>query len=65
MDWNELFALRARNRGGAELATILAGPPPGVLGMTGGFPNIATFQTEVRGEIAALQPIHDERIREG
>jgi hypothetical protein len=24
MDWNELFALRARNRGGAELATILA-----------------------------------------
>ena len=53
MDWNELFALRARNRGGAELATILAGPPPGVLGMTGGFPNIATFQTEVLGEIAA------------
>jgi 2-aminoadipate transaminase len=53
MDWNELFALRARNRGGAELATILAGPPPGVLGMTGGFPNIATFQTDVLGEIAA------------
>jgi 2-aminoadipate transaminase len=53
MEWNELFALRARNRGGAELATILAGPPPGVLGMTGGFPNIATFQTDVLGEIAA------------
>ena len=46
MDWNELFARRARNRGGAELATILAGPPPGVLAMTGGFPNVATFQTE-------------------
>ena len=53
MDWNELFARRARNRGGAELATILAGPPPGVLAMTGGFPNVATFQTDLLREIAA------------
>ena len=48
-----MFARRARNRGSAELATILAGPPPGVLAMTGGFPNVATFQTDVLEEIAA------------
>jgi 2-aminoadipate transaminase len=53
MDWTSRFAERARNRGGAELAAILSGPGPGVLAMTGGFPNIATFQTEVLGEIAA------------
>jgi 2-aminoadipate transaminase len=53
MDWTERFARRARNRGGDELAAILSGPPPGVLAMTGGFPNVATFQTEVLGEIAA------------
>jgi 2-aminoadipate transaminase len=53
MDWTERFARRARNRGGAELAAILSGPGPGVLAMTGGFPNVATFQTEVLGEIAA------------
>ena len=29
------------------MATILAGPPPGTLGMTGGFPNPATFATEL------------------
>jgi Fe-S oxidoreductase len=53
MDWTSRFAERARNRGGAELAAILSGPGPGVLAMTGGFPNIATFQTEALGEIAA------------
>src|SRR4051812_14496358 len=53
MDWTSRFAERARNRGGAELAAILSGPGPGVLAMTGGFPNVATFQTEVLGEIAA------------
>jgi 2-aminoadipate transaminase len=53
MDWTELFAQRARNLGRDELAAILSGPPPGVLAMTGGFPNVATFQTEVLGEIAA------------
>lgn len=52
MDWNERFARRARERGSAELATILAGPPPGVLAMTGGFPNVATFQTSVLAELA-------------
>src|SRR3954465_11784939 len=53
MDWTSRFAERARNRGGAELAAILSGPGPGVLAMTGGFPNVATFQTEGRGEAAA------------
>src|SRR5215208_2498580 len=53
MDWGERLARRARNRGDAELATILAGPPPGVLGMTGGFPNPATFATDLLEEIAA------------
>jgi len=53
MEWHEMLARRARNRGDAELATILAGPPPGVLGMTGGFPNPATFATDLLEEIAA------------
>ena len=45
------FARRTRLRGGDELTTILAGSPPGVLSMTGGFPNPSTFP-EV-GELAA------------
>src|SRR3954452_12847384 len=53
MDWTSRFAERARNRGGAELAALLSGPGPGVLAMAGGFPNIATFQTEALGEIPA------------
>jgi 2-aminoadipate transaminase len=53
MDWDDRLARRARNRGDAELATILAGPPPGVLSMMGGFPNPATFQNELLEEIAA------------
>src|SRR5919204_1235830 len=47
------FARRTRLRGGEELAIILAGSPPGVLSMTGGFPNPATFPTDVVDEIAA------------
>ena len=47
------FARRASLRGAEELSTILAGTPPGVLSMTGGFPNPATFPGEVIGEIAA------------
>jgi 2-aminoadipate transaminase len=47
------FARRTRLRGGGELATILAGSPPGVLSMTGGFPNPATFPTDELDEIAA------------
>lgn len=59
MNWQNTFARRARIELSAELGTILAGPPPGVLGMTGGFPNPATFQTEVLDEIAA-RLIRDE-----
>ena len=62
MNWSEQFAHRARNRGSAELAAILAGAPPGVLAMTGGFPNPATFQTEVLGEIAARLIADDPAI---
>jgi 2-aminoadipate transaminase len=47
------FARRTRLSGGDELATILAGSPPGVLSMTGGFPNPATFPTDEVDAIAA------------
>jgi len=47
------FAQRARNRGAAELATILAGPPPGALSLSGGFPNPATFPAADLDEIVA------------
>jgi len=50
-DFSHLFAARARARGGAELSAILAGSPPGVLSMTGGFPNPATFPAGVLEEI--------------
>ena len=48
--WSESFARRTRNQGAAELNTILAGAPPGVLSLAGGFPNPATFPTEVLDE---------------
>jgi 2-aminoadipate transaminase len=47
------FARRTRLRGGDELTTILAGSPPGVLSMTGGFPNPATFPSDELDEITA------------
>ena len=52
-DFAHAFARRTRVRGGKELATILAGSPPGVLSMTGGFPNPATFPTDELDAIAA------------
>ena len=52
-DFSRAFARRTRLRGGEELATILAGSPPGVLSMTGGFPNPATFPTDELDAIAA------------
>jgi 2-aminoadipate transaminase len=52
-DFAAALARRTRLRGGDELATILAGSPPGVLSMTGGFPNPATFPTDEVDEIAA------------
>ena len=53
MEWNELFARRARNRGSAELATILAGPPPGVLGDDGRVPERGDVPDRRAAEIAA------------
>ena len=47
------FARRAAARGDAELTAILAGSPPGVLSMTGGFPHPETFPTAELEEIAA------------
>jgi 2-aminoadipate transaminase len=52
-DFTDTFARRTRLRGGEELATILAGNAPGVLSMTGGFPNPATFPTAELDELAA------------
>jgi 2-aminoadipate transaminase len=52
-DFTHAFARRTRLRGGEELATILAGSAPGVLSMTGGFPNPATFPTGELDELAA------------
>src|SRR5690348_15627044 len=52
-DFAHAFARRTRLRGGDELTAILAGSPPGVLSMAGGFPNPATFPTDELDEIAA------------
>jgi 2-aminoadipate transaminase len=49
--WSDQFARRTRNAGAAELNTILAGAPPGVLSLAGGFPNPATFPTAELDEI--------------
>jgi 2-aminoadipate transaminase len=46
------FARRAALRANPELGKILAGVPPGVLSMTGGFPNPQTFPTDEIAEIA-------------
>ena len=47
------FARRAQNQAAAELTTILAGAPDGVLSLAGGFPNPATFPSELLGELVA------------
>jgi 2-aminoadipate transaminase len=52
MDVTQLFSARANAGVDPELAIILAGPPPGTLGMTGGFPNASTFPSEELAEIA-------------
>jgi hypothetical protein len=53
-DFARAFARRTRLRGGGELTAILAGSPPGVLSMTGGFPNPATFPSELDEIVARL-----------
>jgi 2-aminoadipate transaminase len=50
--WSHALSARARAGGDDELSTILAGTPPGVLSMTGGFPNPATFPAGVLSELA-------------
>ena len=57
-----VFARRTRLRGGDELTAILAGSPPGVLSMTGGFPNPATFPAAELEEIAALLVREDAAV---
>jgi 2-aminoadipate transaminase len=52
-DFAHTLARRARRSSSDELARILAGSSPGVLSMTGGFPNPATFATADLDEIAA------------
>jgi 2-aminoadipate transaminase len=52
------FARRAQNQSD-ELTAILAGSPEGVLSLAGGFPNPATFPTEVLDEIVA-KVVRDE-----
>ena len=51
LDLDGLLARRARTGGDAELTAILAGTPPGVLSVTGGFPNPQTFPAEVLDEL--------------
>jgi len=48
--WSQAFARRTRSLSG-ELTTILAGSPPGVLSLAGGFPNPATFPAAELDEI--------------
>jgi 2-aminoadipate transaminase len=52
-DFAHALSRRARERGEDELTAILAGSPPGVLSMTGGLPNPATFPTDELDVIAA------------
>ena len=47
------FARRALNQSAAELTTILAGSPEGVLSLAGGFPDPATFPSGLLDEIVA------------
>ncbi|MCW2991267.1 MAG: putative transcriptional regulator, GntR family [Solirubrobacterales bacterium] len=52
-DWPALFAQRVADRGDAEITAILAGVPPGVLSVTGGFPNPKTFPTDLIEDLVA------------
>jgi 2-aminoadipate transaminase len=58
-DFTKAFAHRTRFRGSGELTAILAGSPPGVLSMTGGFPNPATFPTDELDELTA-RLVHED-----
>src|SRR4029079_5614713 len=51
--WSHALARGGSDGGSSELTAILAGSPPGVLSLAGGFPNARTFATGVIDEIAA------------
>ena len=51
--WSHALARGGGDGGSSELTAILAGSPPGVLSLAGGFPNARTFATGVIDEIAA------------
>ena len=51
--WSHALARGGDDGGSSELTAILAGSPPGVLSLAGGFPNARTFATGVIDEIAA------------
>ena len=51
--WSHALARGGEDGGSSELTAILAGSPPGVLSLAGGFPNARTFATGVIDEIAA------------
>jgi len=53
------FARRALSQASAELNTILAGSPPGVLSLAGGFPNPQTFPSDALDEIL-LKLVRDD-----
>ncbi len=53
------FARRALSQASAELNTILAGSPPGVLSLAGGFPNPQTFPSAELDEIL-LRLVRDD-----
>ncbi len=56
--WAHAFAGRTQNRS-AEVTKILAATPPGVLSLAGGFPNPATFPTDILTDIVA-QLVRDD-----
>ena len=62
--WAHALSARARADGDDELSAILAGVPDGVLSMTGGFPNPATFASGVLGEIAARLDRTEAAVRQ-
>ena len=60
--WAHSLSRRARSSGDAELTAILAGAPPGVMSLAGGFPHPDTFPTEALDEIAARLLRDDPRV---
>ncbi len=51
--WTAALSRRARGAAGNEQTAILAGAPPGVLSLSGGFPHPDTFPSGVLDELVA------------